>query len=298
MQKISPFLWFDTQAEEAVQFYTSLFKNSKVGDTARYDAQSAKVSGRPEGSVMTVGFELCGQEFAAINGGPVFTFTPAISLFVNCETEAEIDQLWAKLSEGNTGILWKLEKYPFSEKYGWLNDKYGVSWQVNLTKTPQQISPALLFVGDNFGKAEAAINFYTSVFPDSSITTIHHHGADGDAEKGSVDFAAFTLAGEDFAAMEGDTGDQYAFTPATSFVVNCETQEEVDRFWEKLSADKAAEQCGWLTDKYGISWQIVPTILQKLLSDSDRSKAERVMKAMLQMKKLDIAALKRAAEEE
>jgi predicted 3-demethylubiquinone-9 3-methyltransferase (glyoxalase superfamily) len=160
MQKITPFLWFDNNAEEAVNFYVSIFKNSKVGKVTRYNEASAKAAGRPKGSVMTAEFQLEGQNFVAINGGPHFKFTEAIS-----------------------------------------------------------------------------------------------------------------------------------------FVVDCETQEEVDYFWEKLTADGGQEsQCAWLKDKYGLSWQIVPRILIQMLQDKDAQKAQRVMEAMLQMKKIDIATLKRAYE--
>jgi predicted 3-demethylubiquinone-9 3-methyltransferase (glyoxalase superfamily) len=158
-QRITPFLWFDTQAEEAAKFYVSIFKNSKMASIARYDGESAKAAGRPKGSVMTVAFELDGQEFVALNGGPLFKFTEAIS-----------------------------------------------------------------------------------------------------------------------------------------FVVNCETQEEVDHFWETLSAGGQQVQCGWLKDRFGVSWQVVPTVLTEMLQDKDAEKSKRVMAAMLKMKKLEIDALKRAFE--
>jgi len=158
MQKITPFLWFDNQAEEAVNYYISIFRNSKILNVARYGDDGAKVSGRPKGSVMTVSFQLDGQQFVALNGGPVFSFSPAIS-----------------------------------------------------------------------------------------------------------------------------------------FVVNCQTQQEVDELWEKLSAGGEQQQCGWLKDKYGVTWQIVPTALGELLGDSDAAKAQRVMQAMLQMNKLDINVLQQAA---
>ncbi len=161
MQKITPFLWFDNQAEEAAKFYTSIFRNAKIHNISRYDEAGAKASGRPAGSVMVVAFTLDGQEFTALNGGPIFKFTEAIS-----------------------------------------------------------------------------------------------------------------------------------------FVVNCETQEEVDHYWNNLSSDPKSEQCGWLKDKYGLSWQIVPKQLGEMLSDSDSKKAGRVMQAMLQMKKIDIAVLKQAYDQE
>lgn len=119
MQKISPFLWFDSQAEEAANFYTSVFKKSKVGYISRYDAASAKASGQPEGSVLTVNFQLEGQDFTALNGGPVFKFSEAISFSVECEDQAEIDYYWNKLLAR-----------PESEQCGWLKDKFGLSWQI------------------------------------------------------------------------------------------------------------------------------------------------------------------------
>jgi predicted 3-demethylubiquinone-9 3-methyltransferase (glyoxalase superfamily) len=119
MQKITTFLWFDDKAEEAVKFYTSIFKNSKIGNITRYSEVSAKASGRPVGSVMTVPFQLSGQQFVALNGGPHFQFTEAVSLVVNCDTQVEIDEFWEKLSAGGQ-----------ESQCGWLKDKYGLSWQV------------------------------------------------------------------------------------------------------------------------------------------------------------------------
>jgi predicted 3-demethylubiquinone-9 3-methyltransferase (glyoxalase superfamily) len=294
MQKITPFLWFTSQAEEAVNLYVSLFKNSNIGDILRYDQASAKASGQPEGSVLTVDFQLCGQNFGAINGGTFFKLTPALSLFVHCETEEEADGLWAKLSDGGE-VLMEYGVQPWSAKYGWLNDRFGVSWQISFDKAEKQmIAPAMLFVGDKYGKAEEAITFYTSLFPHSSINMVAKNGPENPTEKeGTIQYANFTLNGQEFNAMEGNSGHHFTFTPATSFAVNCETQEEIDKYWNALSAVPDAEQCGWLTDKYGISWQIVPTLLQKyLMEDSDKS--HRVMEAMLTMKKIEIAPLQEA----
>ncbi len=128
MQKITPFLWFDDKAEEAARFYTSIFKNSKIGKVARYGEEGAKASGRPKGSVMTVTFQLEGQEFVALNGGPHFTFSPAISFVVNCKTQQEVDSLWVNLSEGGE-----------TQQCGWLRDKYGVSWQIVPTVLPKML---------------------------------------------------------------------------------------------------------------------------------------------------------------
>lgn len=293
MQKITPCLWFDNQAEEAVNFYTSIFKNSKMGAIARYSEEASKASGRPKGSVMTVSFQLEGQDFLGLNGGPIFKFTPAISFFVWCETEKEIDEKWASLSKDGL-VRMELNKYPFAEKYGWCEDKFGVGWQLILSSSRQKIAPAFLFVQDKFGKGEEAINFYMSLFKNSKIEII----ARDEATK-SVMHAAFLLGGQKFVLMEsGMKEHKYTFSPAISFIVNCKTQEEVDEYWEKFSESGEKGQCGWLTDKYGVSWQIVPTVLGEMLQDKDSGKSKRVMAAMLKMHKLDINALRKAYENE
>lgn len=296
MQKITPFLWFDNNAEEAVNFYTSLFKNSKVGNLTRYDEASAAASGQPKGSVMTAAFNLEGQEFAAINGGPHFKFNPSVSFFVLLKKEEKIEKLWEKLIEGGK-VLMDLQKYDFSEKYGWLEDEYGLSWQLSLTeeKINQKIIPSLLFVDNVYGKAEEAINFYTSVFKNGAAESIFRYGPNQEPDKESaVMYGDFTLDGSKFIAMDSAREHNFKFNEALSFVVNCETQEEVDYYWEKLSADPKAEMCGWLKDKFGLSWQIVPTVLNKLISDKDAKKSQRVMQAMLQMKKIEIEGLEKA----
>jgi len=295
MQKITPNLWFDDQAEEAAQFYTSLFKDSEVGQVVRYDEAAAKASGRPEGSAMTVPFRLAGQDFVALSGGPHFRFTPAVSFFVTLESEAEVDALWAGLSAGG-GVLIPLQRYDWSEKYGWLTDRYGLSWQIALGKREevgQAIVPSLLFVGKQHGRAEEALRFYTSVF-DSSVSGILHYGPGEGEPEGTVKHAQFSLSGQTFTVMDSSLGHDFTFTEAVSFIVNCTSQAEVDTFWDKLSAHPEAEQCGWLKDKFGVSWQIVPTVLPKLLSGPDLEKSQRVVRAMLGMKKIDITALERA----
>lgn len=282
-QKITPFLWFDGKAEEAMNFYTSTFKNSSIIDTMP----------GPDGKVMSGTFQLNGYEMMALNAGPMFTFSPAVSFFVTCENEQEIDTLWAKLSPGGS-VLMELEKYPFSEKYGWLQDQFAVSWQLSIADTSQQISPSLLFVGNQKGKAEEAIQFYTSLFPDSSIAHIERYGDEDQDPTGTVKYASFSLNGQEFSAMDSSMAHEFTFTPAISFFVKCETQPEIDSYWDKLSQGGEKQRCGWVKDKYGVSWQIVPPVLGKLLSDPDKEKSRRVMNAMLQMDKLIIADLERA----
>lgn len=296
MQKITQCLWFDNQAVDAANFYASIFKNSKVKTANHYDEAGAEVSGQPKGSVMTVPFEIEGMEFLGLNGGPIFKLNPSISFLVYCKDKEEIDELYEKLSAGGMTMM-PLDKYPFCERYAFISDKFGVSWQLFMGEHQgQKIVPSLLFVGKVMDKTEEAINLYTKIFKNSKINHIEKYKSGEEAPEGSVKFASFILEGQEFSAMAGPGTHHFEFNEATSFVVNCENQEEVDYYWDKLTADGGQEsQCGWLKDKFGVSWQITPSIMGKLMSDKDPEKSERVMKAMLKMKKLDVKKLEEAA---
>ena len=292
MQKITSHLWFDKEAKEAASFYTSIFKDSKIRDIATLDST-------PSGEVDIVTIELYGQEFTLLSAGPLFKFTPAVSFLIACETKEEVDVLWKELSEGGLAFM-DLGEYPFSEKYGWVQDRYGLSWQVMYMgdhKISQKIIPTLMFVGNVYGKAEMAITFYSSVFHNANVGDIlrYSKGEEPDNE-GTIKHAAFTLEGQEFAAMDSARMHDFSFNEAISFIVHCETQEEVDYYWEKLSAVPEAEQCGWLKDKFGFSWQIVPTDMDEMLRSGDKKKIARVTEAFLKMKKFDIETLKRAYE--
>jgi predicted 3-demethylubiquinone-9 3-methyltransferase (glyoxalase superfamily) len=307
MQKIVPCLWFDTQAEEAVNFYTDIFPtiggDSKILESMRYDADSAKVSGQQEGAVMTVSFRLSGYNFLALNGGPQFKFNPSISFILNFDpsknenAQKEFDTLWEKLSQGGTALM-PLDAYDFSKHYGWIQDKYGLSWQLMLTNPAGEprpfITPSLLFVKNNAGKAEEAIEFYLSVFSGSKSGSLNRYPAGMEPDKeGSVMFADFQLLGTWIAAMDSAREHKFNFNEAISLMVNCENQEEIDLYWEKLSAVPESEQCGWLKDKYGVSWQIIPGNMNELLAKNPA----KTTPAMLNMKKIIIEDLKRAGEE-
>ncbi len=303
MQKITPFLWFDNQATEAVNFYLSVFSQQEgtlntITKVILYGEEAAEASGRTAGSVMTIAFLINGQEFAAINGGPAYRFTPSISFFVTCNTEQKLNLLWSRLSEGGN-ILMNLNKYPFSEKFGWVNDRYGVSWQIALDEGPQKISPCLMFSGNHRGKAEEAIEYYISIFKKSEITYIQRYGAGDTEPENTVKFARFSLIDQEFMAMDSNREHAFTFNPAVSFVVNCDSQEEIDYYWNKLTrgGDERAQLCGWLEDKYGVSWQILPFMLREWLSETDNRKSDRVMQSLLRMKKINIRALKNAYEQ-
>jgi predicted 3-demethylubiquinone-9 3-methyltransferase (glyoxalase superfamily) len=304
-QKITPFLWIDNQTEEAVNFYTSIFNNSKIKFVTHNSPDSARMSGKKEGSVLTISFQIEGQEFTALNGGTFFKINPSISFFVHCDTPEEIDRLWSRLSAGGD-VLMALDRYPFNEKYGWVKDKFGVSWQLILMDNKQKLTPCLLFTGEHFKQAEEAINFYISIFrnPDlpaenSGISQLQYYQP-GQGPEGAIIHARFKLNGQEFIAMDSNLEHNFNFTPAISFVVNCKSQEEIDYYWNKLSESgvEEAQQCGWLADKFGVSWQIVPDVLGELLSSPDPARSGRVLNAILQMKKIDIKTLQQAYEQQ
>lgn len=300
IQNIVPHLWFDKEANEAASFYTSIFPDSRItNETALHDT--------PSGDSNLFSFELWGQKFMAINAGPFFKFNPSVSFMVNFDPSREkdasekINEVWNKLSEGGT-VLMPLDKYPFSEKYGWIQDKYGLSWQLILTNPEGEerppILPSLMFVGDNCGKAEEAIHFYLSVFKNTKQgqNARYPQGMEPNKE-GSLMFSDFSLLNQWFTAMDSARNHQFSFNEAISFMVYCDTQEEIDDYWDKLSAIPESEQCGWLKDKFGVSWQIVPREMEKMMGGSSTpEQIERLSQATLKMKKLDLAELQKAYE--
>ncbi len=298
MQKIVNHLWFDKEAEEAANFYASLFPNSSVSDKVFYPDAGKEVHGHDAGDLMSVNFELEGQKFSALNGGPDFKFTPAISFFIRCATESEVDELYSKLSTGGS-VLMELGKYPFSDKYAWVNDKFGLSWQIFLGQADRQkITPTLMFTGLQNGKCEEAMNLYTSLFPDSRIGGIARYTADQAPNiEGTVIHASYFLNNQEYMAMDSNLEHRFNFNESISFIVNCKDQAEIDKYWNALSAVPESEQCGWLKDKFGVSWQIVPEELGEIFTKAGEN-ADKVMTALLQMKKLDISVLSKAAEME
>ena len=294
MQKITPHLWYDKEAKEAGEFYLSIFKDSKHKNTTA-------LPNTPSGSVDIVTIEIMGQEFTLISAGPLFKFNPSVSFLVAFDSSAAVDAAWEKLSKNGTPLM-ALGTYPFSERYGWIQDRYGLSWQLmSRTGEPvkQSITPTLMFVGKQCGKAEAAINFYTGVFNNAQVDGIlryEHNEAPNKA--GAVKFAMFTLEKQAFAAMDSAHEHPFAFNEAISLMVHCDTQEEIDYYWNKLTAVPEAEQCGWLKDKFGFSWQIVPTSMNEMFKEKDEKKIARVTEAFLKMKKFDLAKLEEAASRE
>lgn len=276
---IYPCLWFDGNAKEAAEFYCSVFSESAIY----------------EENPMVVTFIAAGQKFMCLNGGPQFKFTPAISFYTIVQNEGEIQTVWDKLVENGRALM-PMDSYPWSKKYGWLQDKFGVTWQLTIDKpeySDQKFIPALLFSGTNFGKAEEAINFYSSIFDDSASKLISRYESDDpNGQDGKINHAQFELNGQLFAVMDSAIVHDFHFNEALSLVVECKDQAQIDYFWEKLVEGGKESQCGWLKDKFGVSWQIVPEILSELMADSEKS--DRVIQAFMKMTKFDIEKLKNA----
>lgn len=273
--QIYPCLWFDRKAKEAAEFYCSVFNDTHM------------ITDNP----MVALFQADGQKFMCLNGGPMFTPNPSISFFVVCETMDEAEQAWNKLQDGGN-VLMPLDKYAWSEKYGWVQDKFGVSWQLSYGKMQevgQKFTPTFLFTGNQAGKAEEAIQFYTSVFDDSSIVGILKYTAEDEDVEGTVKHAQFKLGQQVFMAMDSSMPHNFAFNEGISLVVECNNQQEIDFYWNTLTKGGEESMCGWLKDRYGVSWQIVPAMLGSLINDPE--KGQRVVQAFMQMKKFDIEKL-------
>ena len=290
MQKIIPHLWFDTQAVEAAKWYASIFEQAELTSVTQ-------LHGTPSGDVDTVEFTLGGVDLSAISAGPFFELNSSISLMVTCRSAEEVDALYASLGDGAT-LLMPLDAYPFSKRYVWLKDRFGLDWQLCYFETDeitQKIRPVLLFAADVCGRAEEALTFYQSVFPDTVPGYVNHYSP-GEAQdpRAKTNYAEMTLLGFQFVAMDHGFGGDEPFNEAFSFMVVCRDQAEIDSYWEKLSAVPEAEQCGWLKDPFGLSWQIVPEQLSEMLATASPEEAERITEAFLGMKKLDIAALEQA----
>ena len=297
MQKITTHLWFDKEAKEAASFYTSVFPNARILSTTTLE-------GTPSGAVDIVVIDLDGQEFTLLSAGPYFKINPSVSFFLNFDPSRDpqarenLDTMWEQLSQGGK-VLMSKQEYPFSKQYGWIQDKFGVSWQLILTAPVGEprpfIVPSLLFVGPVCGKAEEATKFYQTIFKHSKQGTVARYpaGMEPDLE-GSIMFTDFMIENQWFGAMDSAHTHAFSFNEAVSFIVHCNDQAEVDYFWEKLSADPKAEQCGWLKDRYGLSWQIVPTDMEVMMKNGTKEQMARVTEAFLKMKKFDIATLRKA----
>lgn len=280
---IFPCLWYDGDSKPSADFYCEVFGGKITVD-----------------SPVVINIELFGQRLMLLNGGPQFEKNASVSFMVLCETEEEVDKYWKPLSEGGM-VLMELGEYPWSKKYGWVRDKFGVTWQMYLgMQGDQKIIPTLMYIHENNGKAMEAMELYTGIFPNSKIESVLKYGEgvgnETHEEPENVQHAAFTLDNYTFFCMDNSYDHKFDFNEGISMVVMTDSQEETDHLWNSLTADGGQQSmCGWLKDKFGLSWQIVPKRLLELMNDfNNPQKAQNVVEAMLQMKKIVIADLESA----
>jgi predicted 3-demethylubiquinone-9 3-methyltransferase (glyoxalase superfamily) len=280
-EKITPCLWYNGQAKEAAALYCSVFADAKI--TAQ--------------STIVTGINVAGQNITLLDGGPMYQPNPSISFYYVCENENEFDRIWNAFSKEGS-ILMPADKYPWSEKYGWITDKFGVSWQLcvdKISNVGQKITPCFLFTGKQYGRAEEAIDFYSSIFENPSVDGILRYGNNElpDTE-GKVKHAQIAFNDQKFMLMESAAGHKFNFTEGVSLTIHCENQQQIDYYWTKLTESGGQESmCGWLKDKFGVSWQIIPTILSKIMSDP--AKAGKAAQAFMSMRKLNIEQIVQAS---
>lgn len=294
MQKIIPNLWFNGNAAEAAQFYTEVFPAGRVIATSHYPDEGLPESQKDmAGKELSVDFELSGFRFTGINAGPEFSITPAISFLLDFDearadgAPASLNEMWSALADGGEALM-PLGEYARSPRYGWVRDRFGVTWQLLLSNPSSDsrpfISPSLLFGGPAQNRAAEAREFYLSVFSDSRTGIVaEYFEPNGPAPAGAVEFSDFTLADQWFAAFDSYVEREYTFTEGVSLLVECADQDEIDRLWAALSDVPEAEQCGWCKDRFGVSWQIVPAEMGELMEKPG------AFQSMMSMKKLEIA---------
>lgn len=292
MKTIVPFLWFEKDIDQVISYYTSIFPDVTVSGDGELD-------NTPSGHVQMKSMYIYGQQFDLMTAGPYLPFNPTVSFIINCETVEEVEDLWGKITKEGKALM-PLDSYDFAKKFGWAQDKYGVSWQVisaDGMKSSEKIISTLMFCGDVCGRAEEAMNFYTSVFKNSHIEYISPYTDDEpflDDTRAKTKHAGFVLDGAPFAVLDSGRKSPLTFNQAISFVVNCKDQDEVDYYWEKLTDGGAEVQCGWLNDKFGVPWQVVPIRMTEMMSKGTKEQIARVTEAFMKMKKFDIKTLEDA----
>lgn len=290
MQRIIPHLWFNDEAEEAVNLYVGLFKNSGI-------ISKTIVPDTPSGDAMILDFKLCSLRFNAINGGPYFKLNPSISLMVSCDSVEEVDTLFEALSVNGVELM-PLGSYGFSKRYAWIQDRFGLNWQLFYNESDKAVSkirPTMLFAGDVCGKGQEALDFYASIFERVSMGEISHYGPnEATDQRAKINYAELELEGSDLLLMDHGMGGDFTFNEAFSFVILCNTQDEIDYYWEKLSHYPEAEQCGWLKDQFGVSWQVVPQMMIDVMENGSAEDIQNITEVFLKMKKFDVLELEQS----
>ena len=277
---IFPCLWCNGDAKEAAEFYCQVFGGKITVDTP-----------------VVINIELFGQKLMLLNAGPQFEKNPSISFLINCASEEDVQHYWDLLSEDGMALM-ELDSYPWSKKYGWIKDKYGTTWQLYFGEMQEQrLVPTLMFMHQNNGKAMEAMEFYTSTFPNSKIEGVlkYKDGGENGENPENVQHAQFVINNYMLSCMDSSFDHKFDFNEGISLVMMTNDQEGTDHFWNTLISGGGRESmCGWLKDRYGVSWQIVPKTLIELMNDTDPAKSQKVVQAMLKMQKIIIADLEAA----
>ena len=277
INKILPCFWFDGNTDQAFKLYCEAFDNS------RWEKMNPFLSK----------VEITGCEIWGLDGGPMFKPNPTLSLYTTYDNSEDLLKTYNVLSR-EAKILMPLDKYDWSAEYAWVEDRYGISWQLILVEgepIPQRIMPTLMFVDNVYGRAEEAISFYGSLFTDSEIHLLDKY-KEG-PQDGKIIHAQFSIGGLRMAAMDSGFQHNFGFTEGTSMVILCETQEEIDHYWNSFITDGEEGRCGWCKDQFGFSWQVIPRILGKLMSDPDTG--PEVGACLQNMHKLDLGKLLEAS---
>lgn len=295
-QKIVPHLWFDTEAKEAVAFYTEIFPDSRIISSHQFDG--------PEGDAERVVFELLGYRFMSVSSGQTHERNATISFLVpylEYQTPM-VERLWDRLIDGGSPIM-DIGGYPFNEKFGWLEDKYNISWLFYLATEeqlcPYSIVPVVMFGDDVAGQAEEAMKFYSHVFNRTKYRGVYHYPKGlGSGNRDYLMHGELQLEGQCFGFMDSLQEHGFNFNEGISLMVHCDNQQEIDDYWAELSTEPETESCGWLKDKYGMHWQVVPKVLDDMRKEGSASALKSLTATYLKMKKLDISLLEKAYKEE
>lgn len=273
MQTIIPAIWFDQDAGEAFGHYAGIFPSGTISKSSPVVTEAT----------------LMGVRFIGINGGPLYKPNPAISFMVICEDRQEVDAIWNALSEGGVTLM-PLDSYPWSPYYGWIQDRYGVSWQLYLGNAQetngQRIIPTLMYCGPQQGNCLSAMDHYQSLFRDYKSQGVLLY-AEGDM-KGQVQHTQFIANGFTLMAMDSGVPQPFTFTEGISLTILCTDQQEINYYWDKITRNGSAGMCGWCKDTYGVSWQIVPANMEQYMQ------SPAAAKALMQMKKIIIKDLEQA----
>lgn len=282
--KFAPCLWVDNQVEEMTELYTKVFENGKPLKTLYFlEDAHGKI-----GDILTQSVQLANQEFILLNGGPEFKATPSISYMVTCTSETQLQVLWQELSEGGK-LLMNLAIYPGVGQFGWLEDRFGISWQFSLdqSSSSQKITPCFMFSGEQYGNASRAVAEWIEVFQSGEI--LEHYSNEDLTTK----LAKFTLHQQEFMAMDSAVNHDFTFSLANSFYVYCENQKEIDRLWTAITSKGTEMPCGWMGDRFGVAWQTVTRDMDTMLDRKNLTKALAVTQAVYGMMKIDSEELRR-----